>query len=473
MEEFTVDKKDQKNKQNGGAVGESQVSYIDLLKEKLAEETAKKQGKPVVEEQKKEKKQKEPETKPVDDLSPDWKESIKNEERSKKVNKVKEETKKEGSVAKRLGVIALSIVLALVLIVGGYFAFLQMSFSRIEDSKYLEVESNQANRLLLGNTYSISTFNLGFGAYSQTFSFFMDEGETLDGVKTKGKNARAFSEDDVRNNINGAISLVSGANQSDFYFFQEVDTSSTRSHFVDQKKMIQNAFVGYSSSFAVNAHSEFLFYPLSEPIGTMNSGIMTLSKYNVDYSIRRRLEISNGMIDKLFDLDRCFMVSKLPITGSGEGSGTKYLVLINVHLSAYDEGDIRQKQIAMLYDYINYEYNTNKNYVVVGGDFNLLLAGEDGLFNNNMKTPGWCQSLPSGYEAKDFANIGFSINYDLSTTVGTCRDSSVRYVEGSNLEVIIDGFMTSANITVKKTETIDGEFKNSDHNPVRMEFVIG
>ena len=297
----------------------------------------------------------------------------------------------------------------------------------------------------------------------------MDEGEMMNGEKTQGKNARAFSEDDVKNNTTGAINLVKGANESDFYFFQEVDTNSTRSYYVDQQKMIQENFIGYASSYAVNAHSKYMFYPLSEPIGKMNSGIMTLSRYNVDYSIRRSLEISNGMIDKLFDLDRCFMVSKLPISGAPD----KYLVLINVHLSAYDEGDIRSKQIAMLYDYINYEYNTNNNYVIVGGDFNLLLAGEAGLYNNNMKTPGWCQSLPDGYKAENFNQIGFNLNYDLTTTIGTCRDSSVRYVEGINLEVVIDGFITSGNITVKRTTVIDGEFKNSDHNPVRMEFILG
>ena len=462
-----ADKKDEKMNNNASGAS-SGMSYVDILKAKLAEENARKQGK-TVEELKAEEEAKLNAQKPAESVAPEWKDKIKNENRSTKkvVNKPKE--KKEGSLTKSLLAIGLSIVMVVLLVVGGYFAYLQFSFSRIEDSRYIKVYSNQSNRLVLGNTYSISTFNLGFGAYNQSFSFFMDEGETLDGVQTKGKNARAFSEDDVKNNTTGAINLVKGANESDFYFFQEVDTSSTRSYFVDQQKMIQDNFVGYANAFAVNAHSSYLFYPLSEPIGKMNSGIMTLSRYNMDYSIRRSLEISTGMIDKLFDLDRCFMVSKLPISGAPN----KYLVLINVHLSAYDEGDIRAKQIAMIYDYINYEYNVNENYVIVGGDFNLLLAGEAGLYNNNMKTPGWCQSFPEGYQAEDFEDIGFDIQYDLTTTVGTCRDSSVRYVEGINLEVIIDGFITSGNITVKKTNVIDGEYKNSDHNPVRMEFILG
>jgi len=468
-----AEKKDNKAKGKNEAETKT-TSYVDFLKAKLAEETAKKRGqvgetntagKPAVAPQSQA-------TKKVsgDGISPEWKDSIKNEKRSNKgAQKQKEDKpKKEGSVLKRLGFIALSVVLVLVLVVGGYFVFLEMSFSRIEDSKYIQVSANQSNRLVLGKEYSISTFNIGFGAYSQSFSFFMDEGETMEGVETKGKNARAFSEEDVLNNMNGALSLIKTKAESDFYFFQEVDTDSTRSYYVDQRKMIEDSFSGYASSYAVNSHSKFLFYPLSEPIGTINSGILTLSKYNVDYSIRRSLKISTGMIDKLFDLDRCFMVSKLPISGTN-----KYLVLVNVHLSAYDEGDIRKEQISMLYDYMDYEYNTNGNYVVVGGDFNLLLAGEAGLYNNNMKTPLWCQDLPEGYKAENFANIGYKINYDISATIGTCRDSSMKYTEGINLEVVIDGFMTSGNITVQEIAVIDGEFKNSDHNPVRMEFILG
>lgn len=397
----------------------------------------------------------------------DWRETIKNDNRSAKNSETVVPTKKDATrVLKAFGIVVLVAVLVVALVVGGYFGYLQLSYSRIEDTKYLETVNNQSAFVKRGEDYSISTFNIGFGAYGQSFSFFMDEGEMMDGTKTKGSSARGNSEASIVNNTNGALDLVASKAESDFYFFQEVDTDSTRSHYVNQVEMVKAKFPSYAYNFAENAHSAYMFYPLSDPIGRMNSGIMTMSKYKVDHAIRRKFPISTGVIDKLFDLDRCFSVTKLNVSGAG-----KKLVLVNVHLSAYDDGGIREQQIKLLYDFMKAEAELG-NYVIVGGDFNLSLAGDAGVFNNAMKTPAWCKNLPEGYTASDFAEIGYTINYDISTTIGTCRDASIKYTEGINLEVVIDGFITSSNVKVVKTEVVDGEFKYSDHNPVRMEFVL-
>ena len=389
-------------------------------------------------------------------------------EKSKQLEKEEKKSKTGAkSIAKTLGIIAACILLAIGAIVGGYVAYLQIGYNRIEDMRYLSVENNQAAKVNAGQDYTITTFNIGFGAYSQDFSFFMDEGVMSNGTKTKGEFSRGYNKDEIINNVSGAINLVKSQADSDFYFFQEVDSSASRSFQVNQVQMIKDAFLDHSSSFATNFHTKYLFYPLSQPIGKTNSGIMTLSKYMVDYAIRRQLPINNGFIQKFFDLDRCFTVTKLPVYNSA-----KQLVLVNVHMSAYDDGSIRDEQIKMLYEYMDYEANKNDNYVIVGGDFNLALAGESGIFNNEMKTPAWCLSLPEQYNAEKFGEIGYSINYDLSSPIGTCRDSSLYYKEGVNFEVIIDGFITSSNITIKSTATIDGDFKHSDHNPVTMTFAL-
>ena len=368
---------------------------------------------------------------------------------------------------KKLGIVMLSVVLVLALIVGGYVVYLEASYFRIEDVKYLETQANPTSRVMVGTEYSITTFNIGFGAYSQGFSFFMDEGMMADGTKTKGTSSRALSEEEVVNNTNGAISLVSGKNASDFYFFQEVDTDSSRSFYFNQQDKIEKSFSGYGSAFASNFHTGQLFYPLNQPIGKINSGILTLSRFNMDYTVRRSFPVTKNFIEKHFDLDRCFTVTKLPVYGSN-----KNLVLINVHLSAYDEGDIRSEQLKVLYDFMDIEYNKNGNYVIVGGDFNHSLAGDAGVFKNKMEIPAWLRNLPEEFSEAKFASLGYKINYDLSSTIGTCRDSSTHYEEGVNLEVVLDGFITSANVQVVKTSTIDGDFKNSDHNPVRMTFKL-
>ena len=47
----------------------------------------------------------------------------------------------------------------------------------------------------------------------------------------------------------------------------------------------------------------------------------------------------------------------------------KQLVIINLHLEAYDDGSAREKQMKVLKDIMVKEYEKG-NYVIVGGDFN-------------------------------------------------------------------------------------------------------
>lgn len=82
--------------------------------------------------------------------------------------------------------------------------------------------------------------------------------------------------------------------------------------------------------FAYNFRSSYLFYPFSDPHGKSNSGMVTLSRYKIQSSMRKSFPVDTG-ISKFFDLDRCFVVTRLNVSD-------KQLVLINVHMSAYDEG---------------------------------------------------------------------------------------------------------------------------------------
>ncbi|MFR5029040.1 MAG: hypothetical protein ACLTDF_09965 [Coprococcus sp.] len=37
---------------------------------------------------------------------------------------------------------------------------------------------------------------------------------------------------------------------------------------------------------------------------------------------------------------------------------------------------------------------------------------------------------------------------------------------------VIDGFIVSSNLQINSTETIDLDFKNSDHNPIRLDVAL-
>ena len=70
-----------------------------------------------------------------------------------------------------------AIVGALLVILLAYAAYVFLSMDRIEDDLPLDVAQNAAETVETGREYTLLTWNLGFGAYSDDFSFFMDGGE--------------------------------------------------------------------------------------------------------------------------------------------------------------------------------------------------------------------------------------------------------------------------------------------------------
>lgn len=358
----------------------------------------------------------------------------------------------------------LALFLFVVFVFGGYVVYLCTQYYRIEDNLKLDIANNQLNNVQAGTEYSISTYNIGFGAYTQDYTFFMDSGEMLDGTKTKGVEGVAKSKESVLECTNGAINTIK-ALSPDFSFFQEVDTNSTRSHHVNQYSMIQSEFGSYGSSNAVNFHSAFLFYPLTAPHGTSNSSIVTFSKYQIKNGVRRSFPVDNSFPNKFFDLDRCFAVYRLKVANS-----QRELVLVNLHMSAYDEGGkIRAKQLEMLTSFLKIE-NQKGNYVIAGGDWNHDIADSATYFKSQQKKPDWV-----GYISKE--DIPENFSFASNKNAPTCRSSDIPYTKDENgdlinYSVVIDGFLVSSNVEVVSVQNIDTEFKYSDHNPVFMKFVL-
>ena len=145
-------------------------------------------------------------------------------------------TKKSNWLKILIGIIASLIILVLV-IVGGYVAYISIQYYRIEDNLNIEITNNPNNKVLLNTEYSISTYNIGFGAYTKDFSFFMDWGETKDGKTLQGTGSTAKNKETVISNTKGAIDVIKDYNV-DFALFQEVDIDADRSHHYNQYKIL-------------------------------------------------------------------------------------------------------------------------------------------------------------------------------------------------------------------------------------------
>lgn len=356
----------------------------------------------------------------------------------------------------------LGIIAALLVIVLGYVLYLSSHYYRIKDNTSLEINNNMQSLVSVGNTYQISTYNIGFGAYSKDFSFFMDSGEMKDGTKVSGTGSTAKNKETVITNTNGVVSVSKTLN-SDFYLFQEVDTKGTRSHNVNQLELLSQ-IGNYGYNYAVNFHSAFLMYPFNDPHGANTAGVATFSKFKIENSVRRSYPIDESFPNKFFDLDRCFSVNYLNLDNS-----SKQLVIINSHMSAYDEGGkVRAKQLELL-NKVLVEESEKGNYVICGGDFNHDIANSVNYFKTEQKRPAWVFELSNS----DLPN-GFK--FVASTDAATCRSTDMPYRNNVNYTVTLDGFIVSDNILVNSiTNLVNGaniDFEYSDHNPATMSFTL-
>lgn len=355
---------------------------------------------------------------------------------------------------KRIGITIISIVCLLLVVVIGYLGYVFLSYSRIEDQVQLIPDGVATNQKVQRETsYRIVTQNVGFGAYSTDFTFFMDGGHE----------SWAKSPEEVYKNIDLAYETVK-LFEPDFVLWQEVDSDSTRSYHINQQELLKERYEGYTSVTANNYHSSYLMYPFYQPHGSSNSGIMTFSKIDITAAERRSLPISTSF-SKLLDLDRCYSTARIPVEGGKE------LILYNVHMSAYGGSDeIRSAQMNMLFQDMKQEYEAG-NYCVCGGDFNHDFTGDSAVKLNGdggAEAFGWAQPFPIDLLPEGLSRCDV---YSSGEIEPTCRNCDVPY-EAGNYTVIVDGFIVSDNVYVEYLQNYWTGFSYSDHCPVMMQFFI-
>ena len=161
-------------------------------------------------------------------------------------------------------------------------------------------------------------------------------------------------------------------------------------------------------------------------------------------------------------MKRCLLVNYLPIEGTN-----KQLVMVDLHLEAYDSGEGKIAQTKQLMGFLQKEYEKG-NYVIAGGDFNQVFPGSLELYPNthpDLWLPGVLEeaSLPEGFQ---FA-------YDLTTP--SCRLLNQPYDPSDTVNTqyyVIDGFILSPNVQLDEVKVLDEGFANSDHNPVQLQVTL-
>ena len=365
------------------------------------------------------------------------------------------------------------ILLALVIVLAAYIIYLYASYHRIPDNQELQVEeisqnTEAGNELTTEKNYSALTYNIGFGAYTPDFSFFMDG----------GKSSWAKSKDSVKETIKGAGELVASKDPG-FALVQEIDLDATRSYHVNEYSILKENIPAYNCVFAQNYDSAFLFYPFTQPHGKSKAGLALFSKYPITGSLRRSFPISTSFT-KFFDLDRCYSISRVPVDNGKE------LVIFELHMSAYGNSDaIREGQIRMLSEDMQKEYEAG-NYVICGGDFNHDLKAADtqskasDASNNTQTDSGdsaepesWAYPFPRSELPEHFSFCLDQLSEDEKNNLwNSARNADMEYVPGETYTVTLDGFIISDNVECTKYENVNTGYSYSDHDPVYMEFQL-
>ncbi|MBR2188281.1 MAG: endonuclease/exonuclease/phosphatase family protein [Eubacterium sp.] len=352
---------------------------------------------------------------------------------------------------KKRTVLMMICILAGVVIIAAaaYVLYVFASYYRLEDNLELMPEGNSKYTAVPdGQTLTIVSYNVGFGAYSDDYTFFMDG----------GKESRAFSEEAVYQNLSGAMDVVTSVDP-DIALIQEVDIDGTRSYHVDERTIIvprMEASAAYQNLFAQNYDSPYLLYPFTSPHGANRAGIMTFSKYRITGAVRRSLPIETGL-SKVLDLDRCYSKARILLENGRE------LIIYNHHLSAYTaKAETAETQLDMLVQDMQAEYNVG-NYCLAGGDFNRdLLGNSPEIFKTRTLDDNWAKPVNMDLFTED---IQLAAPFNAETPVASCRNPDKPYEPG-DFVVTVDGFIHSSNLEVEACDVIDTGFRWSDHNPV-------
>lgn len=341
-------------------------------------------------------------------------------------------------------------ILAVVVIA---FVFLVIILSvreyRPQEKESVKLSHNRGQKVFKDQEISILTWNIGYGALSETEDFFMDGGEKV----------RPDNKELVWKNIE-AMKKVIKESRSQVVFLQEVDHNSKRSYYINEVKAFSNGWGG-STGYARNFLCDYIPYPLPT-IGKVDAGLLTLNQFQADQAERISLPTPFSWPVRICQLKRCLFLERVPIEGSN-----RQVVFVNLHLEAYDDGSGKEAQTKLLAQILEKEYEAG-NYVIAGGDFNQTFEQVD-----EDKYPVWDKdNFQAGKVEENL--FGEEWQFAVDDSLPTCRLLNGPYDRSDKKTqfYVIDGFILSPNVKLEYVKTLDEDFKNSDHNPVQIKIKL-
>jgi|YNPMSStandDraft_1061717.scaffolds.fasta_scaffold05786_1 endonuclease/exonuclease/phosphatase family metal-dependent hydrolase len=299
------------------------------------------------------------------------------------------------------------------------------------------------------DTLKLLIWNLGYAGLGENMDFFYEGGSEV----CPNKNYYDFTLMNIKHILKKYDTIC------DFILLQEVDFYSKRSYYLNQKKYIKkNLKQQIFSDSLVNYNVKFLPLPLKKPMGQVNSGLVSFSKYNPYLKFDFYFDQTYSFPKKLFFLDRGVLIHGYLYKNN------KFLFVINIHLSAFDDAiEARVKEINVLKEIINLMVNKG-HYVVVGGDWNINPPNFK-LLDTSLFNPVYYTE-----QNNEFFNSKFKYAYDSITA--TNRMVNEPFIVNKTMVSTLDYYLCSKNINILSVNSVNLQFKHSDHNPVKLMFCL-
>lgn len=335
-------------------------------------------------------------------------------------------------------IVAVLLILIVLYFIGVILLGLVTQY-RPEKEMDLKIEQQAGSKSLTNDTITIYTWNIGYAGLDKKSDFFYDGGKMVRPSQSK-----------VKENFEGIVKEITSWTDADMVLLQEVDLKSKRSYNLPEKNELITRLKDFSSSvFALNYKVRYVPKPFLEPMGHVQSGILTLSKFAIAEAVRVSYPGQFPFPVGLFFLNRCFLIARIPYHD-------KEIVLINTHNSAFDGGILKSQEMEFLKKYLINEYHKG-NYVIAGGDWNQVY-------------PGFIPSAIAQYEEtpipKYYPEEGWK--WSMDTLNRTNRKVDTPFIKGVTYTTSFDFFLLSPNIQEIAVATQVRNFEFSDHEPVRI-----
>ncbi|MGE0627324.1 MAG: hypothetical protein AB7O43_05820 [Hyphomicrobiaceae bacterium] len=289
----------------------------------------------------------------------------------------------------------------------------------------------------------VLSWNLGYAGLGAESEFVADGGNRV----------LSPSAAIVDKNLSGIKLVLAGHKTTDVLLLQEVAVTSPLNYWRAVMDAITSLRRGAGHAFLADVATRLLPWPVR-----LEHGLATYSNVRIGQaeSVALPLESSHwlGLLRKQYAL----LVTRMPVEGD-----TRQWVIVNMHLAAFDDGGAtRRKQLAKAIAFATREYQ-NGNWVVVGGDWNMVLGGRSFPHKTEAAFTAWVHAMPEGTVPEGWQMV-------IDPERPTVRTLQKPYVAGENYVTIIDGFLVSPNVSAEAVRTIDLGFAYSDHHPVVARF---